>query len=53
MMTKLKGWSSELGPLSRGVVGEGIDREEALLDETSRDIKMLITQLEERHEKQT
>lgn len=48
-----KGWSSELGPLSRGVVGEGIDREEALLDETSRDIKMLITQLEERHEKQT
>ena len=48
-----KGWSSEMGPLSRGIVGESVDREEALLDETSQDIKMLITQLEERHEKKT
>ena len=42
-----------MGPLSRGIVGESVDREEALLDETSQDIKMLITQLEERHEKKT
>ena len=43
-----KGWSGEMAPLSRGVVGENIDHEEELISETQVEIKKLIQQLEER-----
>jgi hypothetical protein len=48
-----KGWSGELGPLSRGVVGEDVDRDEKLLFDTQVEIKKLIEQLEQKHEKET
>jgi len=41
-----KGWSGEMGPLSRGIVGESKEPEgEAMLFETERDIKILLEQL--------
>ena len=48
-----KGWSGELSPLSRGVVGEGLDREEKLLYETQVEIRDLIKQLEQKNESET
>ena len=48
-----KGWSGELKPLSRGIVGENIDHEETLLTETNRDIKSLIIALENKNEDET
>ena len=49
-----KGWSGEMGPLSRGIVGENqrVDEAEALLFETQYDIKRLIEQLESKDEGQ-
>jgi hypothetical protein len=41
-----KGWSGEMGPLSRGTVGEATDREETFLFQTQHDITRLIEQLE-------
>jgi hypothetical protein len=48
-----KGWSGELGPLSRGVVGEAVDKEEQLLYKTQNEVKKLIEQLEQKNEKET
>jgi len=48
-----KGWSGELGPLSRGVVGEAVDKEEQLLYKTQNEVKKLIEQLERKNEKET
>ena len=45
-----KGWSGELGPLSRGVVGEAVDHEEKFLLESQVEIKRLIEQLESKNE---
>ena len=48
-----KGWSGQLGPLSRGVVGESTDNDgEELIFETQHDIKQLIQQLENKDEGQ-
>ena len=48
-----KGWSGELKPLSRGIVGENMQDEERLLTETNRDIKSLIIALEKKNEDET
>ena len=48
-----KGWSGEMSPLSRGVVGEAKQIEESNLFETQHDIKKLIEQLEGKDEGQT
>jgi hypothetical protein len=48
-----KGWSGEMGPLSRGIVGEALDKEEKLLHETQHEVKQLIEQLERKNEKET
>jgi hypothetical protein len=45
-----KGWSGEMGPLSRGTVGEATDREETFLFQTQHDITRLIEQLETKDE---
>jgi hypothetical protein len=45
-----KGWSGELGPLSRGVVGENLDYEEKFLLDSQVEIKRLIEQLENKNE---
>jgi len=42
-----------MGPLSRGVVGEALDKEEQLLHETQHEVKQLIEQLERKNEKET
>jgi hypothetical protein len=46
-----KGWSGELGPLSRGVVGESQDQEEKIVLKTQSDIRVLIEELEKKNEK--
>ncbi len=48
-----KGWSGEMGPLSRGVVGEDFDKEEEIIMEAQFDVKRLISQLEEKDESKT
>jgi len=50
-----KGWSGEMGPLSRGVVGEAGSHSDAeqLITETTRDIKKLILDLEKKNESET
>jgi hypothetical protein len=48
-----KGWSGEMSPLSRGIVGEGLDKEEQLLHDTRTEVKKLIEQLEKKNEKET
>jgi hypothetical protein len=48
-----KGWSGELGPLSRGTVGEAVDKEESLIFETQYEIKRLIEQLEQKKDHET
>ena len=45
-----KGVADGLGPLSRGIVSAGVEREENLIAETNLDIKRLITELEIKHE---
>ena len=45
-----KGWAGEMRPLSRGTVGESLDREEVLIKETNNDIRKLISNLEENYE---
>ena len=40
-----------MGPLANGVVGENMNKDEALLFETQYEIKKLIEQLESRDEK--
>jgi hypothetical protein len=45
-----KGWSGEMKPLSRGTVGEALDREEVLLKEANNDVLRLIENLEKNHE---
>ena len=47
-----KGWSGEMGPLSRGTVGESNQSEEQLLFDTQYDIRRLIEQLEKKNEDQ-
>ena len=43
-----------MGPLSRGVTGESITKdEELMLFETEHDIKMLLEQLEQKDESKT
>jgi|TARA_S200002703_G_scaffold98062_1_gene84750 hypothetical protein len=47
-----KGWSGEMGPLSRGVVGEAaVKDDEKILSEAQIEIQKLIKQLEEKDEK--
>tara|TARA_R110000824_G_scaffold393877_1_gene593290 strand:+ start:701 stop:2578 length:1878 start_codon:yes stop_codon:yes gene_type:complete len=46
-----KGWSGEMGPLSRGTVGETLDREETMVFQTQADIRILIEELEKKNEK--
>ena len=48
-----KGDADGLGPLSRGIVSAGIDREENLIAETNLQIKRLITELENKDEDET
>ena len=48
-----KGVADGLGPLSRGIVSAGIEREEDLISETKNDINRLITELEKRDENET
>ena len=48
-----KGWSGELGPLSRGVVGESLNNEEQLLKDSQHQVKKLIEQLEQKNEEKT
>ncbi len=48
-----KGWSGQMKPLSNGVVGESLDKEEANLFEVEHKVKSLIEQLESKNEKQT
>ena len=43
-----KGWSGELSPLSRGIVGENTSKDEILITETKVEIKNLITALQKR-----
>jgi hypothetical protein len=45
-----KGVADGLGPLSRGMVGESLEKEENLITETSHEIKKLIADLEKNHE---
>ena len=45
-----KGWSGEMGPLSRGTVGEAIEREEGILFQAQYEIARLIEQLESKDE---
>jgi hypothetical protein len=45
-----KGWSGEMRPLSRGTVGEALDREEILLKEANNDVLRLIQDLEKNNE---
>ena len=45
-----KGWSGEMSPLSRGVVGESMQSEEMLIRETNNDILKLISDLEKNNE---
>ena len=45
-----KGWSGEMKPLSRGTVGEALDREEMLLKEANNDVLRLIDNLEKNYE---
>jgi len=47
-----KGWSGQMSPLSRGIVGEGINPEEQMLFDTENSIKKLIEQLETKNEGQ-
>ena len=42
-----------MSPLSRGIVGEGLDKEERLLYDTQNEVKRLIEQLEQKNEKET
>ena len=46
-----KGMADGIGPLSRGIVSAGINRDEELITETNRDIGQLINELEKRYEK--
>tara|TARA_R100001460_G_scaffold86873_2_gene128325 strand:+ start:2969 stop:4876 length:1908 start_codon:yes stop_codon:yes gene_type:complete len=47
-----KGWSGEMGPLSRGIVGESPTKDdEEIISEAQIEIKKLIKQLEEKDEK--
>ena len=46
-----KGWSGELGPLSRGTIGESQDRDENMVFRTQADIRVLIEELERKNEK--
>ena len=48
-----KGWSGQMSPLSNGVVGENLNKEEDLVHQTQHDIKMLIEQLENKNESKT
>lgn len=48
-----KGDADGLGPLSRGIVSAGIDREEKLIAETNLQVKRLITELENKDEDET
>tara|TARA_A100001515_G_scaffold57757_2_gene45571 strand:+ start:369 stop:2264 length:1896 start_codon:yes stop_codon:yes gene_type:complete len=48
-----KGWSGELGPLSRGVVGESMNNEEKILKDSQHQVKKLIEQLERKNEEKT
>jgi hypothetical protein len=45
-----KGWSGEMKPLSRGIVGESMRSEEKLIRETSNDILNLISDLGKNNE---
>jgi len=45
-----KGWTGEMSPLSRGTVGEAIDREEGILFQAQHEIARLIEQLESKDE---
>ena len=45
-----KGWAGEMRPLSRGTVGEALDREESLLKEANNDVLRLIEGLEKNYE---
>ena len=45
-----KGGSGEMRPLSRGTVGEALDREEILLKEANNDVLRLIQDLEKNNE---
>jgi hypothetical protein len=47
-----KGWSGQMSPLSRGIVGEGTNPEEQMLFDTENSIKKLIEQLETKNEGQ-
>ena len=44
-----KGVADGMGPLSRGIVSAGLQKEEDLIVETNKDIKQLITELETRY----
>ena len=46
-----KGVADGMGPLSRGIVSAGLKHEEELITETNKDIKQLITELENKYEK--
>jgi len=48
-----KGVADGMGPLSRGVVSAGLEKEEDLIVETKIEIARLITQLEKKHESET
>ena len=47
------GHAGELGPLSRGITGEAMKREEKLITETNVEIKKLISDLEKKYEGET
>ena len=47
------GHAGELGPLSRGITGESMEREENLITETNVEIKKLISDLEKKYEGET
>ena len=48
-----KGVADGLGPLSRGITGEAMEREENLITETNVEIKKLISDLEKKYEGET
>ena len=48
-----KGWAGELGPLSRGTIGESVTRDEQKVFQTQADIKFLIKELESKDENKT
>jgi hypothetical protein len=48
-----KGWSGQMKPLANGAVGESLNKEETLLQQTQHDIKVLIEQLENKDETKT